>query len=76
MGDISEVKDQFGNKLFIVQQDSIYIHKDVTGSIQEYTQLVINPYDFEAQLSYNTYHGTGLYEYETLMQRHQYVFRY
>ena len=76
LGDVSEVKDKFGKPVFIIQQDSIYIYNYVTGSIEQYSDILINPMEFEGQLSYISYHGTGLYDYDSLRNRHQYVFRY
>ena len=76
VGDIAEIENESGDKKYITQNKNVHFFNQVSGTVQENSDMFLKPaIKFENILSYNSFHGTGLYPYEYILERQKFLFR-
>ena len=53
---------------------NIQAYDQTTGTLRTYEDWFLKPMEFEGLLSYKSYHGTGLYAYDDMKKRHEWIF--
>ena len=60
--------------MYITQEKEVHSFDSISESLKNYENWFMKPMEFEGLLSYSSYHGTGLYSYEDLKERHDWIY--